>query len=271
MSVARIFAPEVTEELLTQSFNVRYDYEEKALQLFGSGSLPINYIQVEGPTLLSFTTESDPESWAFNERPIEWVLGDHDYQLSSDLKTLYVLAGKPSSLIMPLAFVLSADFATLEPDPLIKVPGVRSTTILIVQGALSNEPLDMKLSYNTETGVFSLQEGWPLQPGQLLLLPGTSADQVITLNVSLVDHHSSALNFAPEPIGWLDGNQPPWIEHSLSDGILRLTSRFSYLVGEESFQSSQGLAAPFHFNILYNGIVVRSPDPIIMNTTLGDG
>lgn len=259
-------------------YDVSYDDAAGALQVLDLlTGLPVRYIPIADVTLLTFTTDPDGPL-TFNKPAIEWVLGHNSSFLSKDSRSLKVMTEPPASPIMPAAFVLAGDLLTDQGS----VKGVRSEMVFITQAdELEGTGLSVQLTYDTETGAFSVLEGWPLQPGALFVLPGDPETGSVSLSVTLTDQTGVPLPFSSvasnsiAPIGWLDENQPPWIEITLptseTPNVLTLISNSTFTLGDSSAQSSVGLAAPFHFNIVYNDTIVRSPDPILINTTIGDG
>lgn len=205
---------------------------------------------------------SDLDFLVFNENPVEWVLGELDHQLSFDKKTLILLIGPPPSVIQPLIFNLVANITSPH------TPGIRTSNMFILAEDLTSA-ISENLKYDFINGAFTFSSGWPLQPGQLLVFL-KRRDQVVahdTVQISLTHHDSVAqIRFANPPIKWLtsQGTPPAWIQvNRQEDG------KSIQLVND--FFAGIGLAAPFRFVIEVNGILVESPDPILVNTTIGDG
>lgn len=167
-------------------------------------------------------------------------------------------------LLSPLAPIIFSLVATV-PAPMGggSIVGLRTAQIFVTPPDLAL-PTEVKLTYNTETGNFlfsGLAEGQDLRPGQLIVFMASG-----DMDISLVDQTGSSspdLMFAGTPITWLSPSPPDWITVTFP-GLMKNTIRITN-------RAHPGEARPFHFVIYYKGLEFSSPDPIIINTTIGDG
>jgi hypothetical protein len=261
LSAVRQFSP-IAMGFVQEPYSVTFDLGLNKLLVKDADGDVVEAIAVTGPKVLIFNIQPS-DSLAFNENPIEWVLGDLDHQLSVDRKTLILLVGPPPSVIQPLVFNLVVDLTSPH------VPGIRTSNMFISTELLLTSSVSENLIYDSINGAFTFESGWLLQPGQLLVFLKHKNDilEHVTVNISLIHHDSQAqIRFADSPIRWLtsQGTPPPWIQvHRQEDGAS------VELIND--FFAGSGLAAPFRFVIEVNGVLVESPDPILVNTTIGDG
>jgi hypothetical protein len=245
-----------------QSFNVQYDpFWHEPLSIVRDGA-EVTRISITEETTLIFTITT--QDVTFTEGGVQFFLDQNltsDVTVNPDRTTLsFQVQPLPSSLA-PVIFSLVATV----PAPMGggSIAGVRTAQIFVTLPDLSL-PSEVKLIYNTETGDFlfsGLAEGQNLKPGQLIVLMASGQ-----MDVSLVDQNDQSLQglmFAGTPITWLSPRPPDWINVTfpgLMKDKIRITNQFH-----------PGDARPFNFVIHHNGLEFRSPDPIIINVTIGDG
>ena len=173
--------------------------------------------------------------------------------VSEDWKTISFLVPAPTHYFVPWVFALNVNFGT--------VKNITSLPFFLVR-PLGDHPV-FTLDYNAADGSFTFLRGD--QQADIIL-----AGQQILLNVIPTARVTVALQracFHETPIVWSNG-QPSWITDTADPGNNSLELSFG--------KSTQGQFAGFQFAIdLPDGqggeITILSPDPILINATIGDG
>jgi hypothetical protein len=178
--------------------------------------------------------------------------------MSSDLQTISFIVPAPSHYFQPWAFRLSVDTPGDPPDAF----GIRSPNIYITK----SQTTGYQLQYSTSTGAFALMDGGSSQAGAVF------AAQLVLVNVicpynnftieATTDDGSPITFSSPTPIQWSSPTDPIWIRWTGDQPNLLFVSINSGAAGQ-----SVGL----QFQIEYNGLTILSPDPILINSTIGDG
>jgi hypothetical protein len=119
----------------------------------------------------------------------------------------------------------------------------------------NTDSTSLDLTYDPADGSFTFDEGGFLLATSLFLV-----NTVLPLAIDVNVDNGPGFN-ADTPIFW-SGGQPSWAQHGTVDG-----NKFQLCL------TPDGAGAMAGFNlVLHDGIVqVASPDPILVNATLGDG
>jgi hypothetical protein len=246
----------------TQSIEVGFDSTAvpPASQFTFTSNTRKRYLMVDEPTTISVTLTGGA---TFASVPVFWpnlpANGAPAVILSSDFKKISFLVPAPTHYFAPWIFGLNVNFGG--------VNNITSPSFFLVK-PLGNASLDgspFTLAYDATDGSFTLQRQG--QEADIVL-----ASQQIMINV-LCDSFTVLLKgatFHEHPIVWSKGNvQPDWI-NVVTDPIENAFLEFSFL------PPINGQSAGFQFAIdLPNGpgntLTVLSPDPIVINATIGDG
>jgi len=239
--------------------------------------LPVNnLIQVEdGATEISIaitlagdasfpTTGSPP--------PIVWTLAPDEH-------SPYVLSGNNNNI---LKFTVPAPSHVLHPwvfrfiVNISGVTGIRSQNIYIAK-LLAAGP-EIFLKYAADKGNFSLVEDLDSPQvgailGEELVLVNVHPSRTMTVN--LVSDPPPPFNtpvFASTPIIWSSGEQPDWITD-----FSPAESQLSFTIGPPAPTDPMGRSIGLQFAIAVtntttgDSMTILSPDPILINATIGDG
>jgi hypothetical protein len=265
--------------LVTMGFNVAYNpdwnYPIAILTLDVTPSL-VDSIPLEGgDTTLTFTIttpgvtfqlppEGTPPDTPAAYLPLNLSLGQlsNFKDISRDGTVVSFTVSAPETALQPYVFNLIANVDG-------SIQGLLSNTVLITTTTIT-PPSSLTLTYNTTNGQFALGpgSGWPLEPGEVItFLRNEPLTDPLTYEVTfnLVDETGAGLNFASVPFVCMSPTTPGWLGWewvSLSRQSFKLSN---------SVDANIGIAVPFHFVINYLGMDIRSPDPIIINATIGDG
>lgn len=239
----------------TQSIEVRFDSTAvpPASQFTFTSSTGKRYLMVDEPTTISVTLTGGA---TFASVPVFWANlpanGAPAVILSSDFKKISFLVPAPTHYFAPWIFGLNVNFGG--------VSNITSPSFFLVKPP-SDDPFS--LDYNTTYGGFTFQRAGGEADMEL-------ASQQIILNVLPVKFTVvlTGAKFHETPIVWSNGNvKPSWIDAGpVIDNSL-----------EFSFQPPiNGQFAGFQFAIdltdgQENTITILSPDPIVINATIGDG
>jgi hypothetical protein len=261
-------------------FNPDWSYPIAILPPDG-GLIPVDSIPIEGDTTLTFTittpgvTFQPPPSGAPAGTPPAYLplnlsLGQLSNffpppVLSAENRVVTFTVSAPETALQPYFFNLIANVDG-------SFQGLLSNTVLITPTTII-PPSSLTLIYNTTTGQFALGagSGWTLEPGEIITFlrnePLTDPlTYMVTLN--LVDETGaspSGLNFASVPFVCMSPTTPGWLGWEW----VNLSRQSFNLIN--SIDANVGIAVPFHFVINYLGMDIRSPDPILINATIGDG
>jgi hypothetical protein len=253
--------PTLAEDPSTQSIEVRFDstaVPPASPQFTFTSRTGKRYLMIDEPTTISVTLTGGA---TFASVPVFWpnppANGAPAVILSSDFKKISFLVPAPKHYFAPWIFALNVNFGG--------VSNITSPSFFLVKpldnASLGGSPFT--LAYNTIDGSFTLQR--QDQDADMEL-----ASQQIILNVLPVKFTVvlTGAKFHETPIVWSNGNvKPSWIDVGpVIDNSL-----------EFSFQPPiNGQFAGFQFAVdltdgQENTITILSPDPIVINATIGDG
>ncbi|MFL6259747.1 MAG: hypothetical protein ACJ76Y_08555 [Thermoanaerobaculia bacterium] len=221
------------------------------------GNNVANLILVNTFTEISITLA---EGASFSSPPIVWSLPPDSGEPPTRVvdSTLIFSVPAPTHVLSPwvFRFIVNIDGIT----------GIRSQNIYLAK-PLSGTSFILKYGDN---GNFSLvdsldssQDGAIL--GNELVMVNTQIDGGVIVNLVSDPPLDPAPVFASEPIVWSSGSQPGWVFPNPvpSDGLT-----LSFGIDQAT---AMGQSIGLQFAIVINGITVLSPDPIIINATIGDG
>ena len=224
-----------------------------------SGAAVTNYILIEDDSAMISVTLVN-ENVQFSAESVTWSAPPDirpDVTHSNLGKTISFTVPQPKHYLLPWIFRLSVDFQG--------VVGILSRTIFLVR----QTALDLTLEYSPGDGNFALLGGDSTIPSINLtnelvlmnLLPNTFQ---VTLISSLTPpptfHLVNAMLFS-------SGSEPGWISRAITpDGLLTFTID----------QDGPGQTVGFRFGIVRQTdegktMTIFSPDPILINATIGDG
>lgn len=201
----------------------------------------------------------------FADIPIVWVLrptGTLPEIVLVHENTLRFTVPQPVHVLSPWAFGIVVN----TPDVL----GVRSQTIYLARS--HSGVVNSWLTYNGGNGLFSLSDD-NSQPvfnveSQVFLVSASlpSNPPTFSLNLASVSLPPGfSITFAASPIVWSSGSQPEWIDLTPSPTAVMMKIN----------PSGAGQFIGFQFAIeittTAGKLAVLSPDPILVNTTIGDG
>lgn len=253
----------------TQTFYVKFDSTwNSPLAVLSSpdGTSQVDQIIITEETTLNFVAVGDVTFPPVDGKyPLQILVGEKLFGtpiVTSEPSTLSVSVSPPPSTIQSQVFHIAANASGTT-----GIKGLLSNRMFVTPAADLTPPESVTLQYDTTTGLFNLSEGWFLEPGELIIfLRGESSSPLTyTVEINLVDQGGSALSFSNPPIVWIASPSPSWLSWKWVD-----LGTSSFLLTNKVDQNF-GIAMPFHFVINVDGVQVSSPDPIIMNTTIGDG
>lgn len=272
------FTPGLPEPLIdappsfTASFNPSPD-PPATNQFFltnGDGVSVFNRIVVDTDTTIRITLPEELDaSFPTSESsppPIVWsVAPDDPLEYSWTDKVFSFRVPAPLHVLHPWVF----RFIVNVPG----ITGIRSQNIYIAK-PLGASP-EVSLQYGPD-GNFLLVED-PDAPqvgiilGEELVLVNVHPTRSFTVNL-VNAQPSTSISFptAPEsPIVWSSGETPDWVS-----GFSWTESTLSFTVGETSPAMGHSISLQFAIQVTPEGgepTTVLSPDPILINTTIGDG
>jgi hypothetical protein len=204
----------------------------------------------------------------FSSSPIDWpnvpgIAGSAPTQ-SFDGNTLTLEFQQPANTLAPFAFRIVVD----TPD----VKGIRSQIIYLAKRIPDSETLT--LDYKPSNGTFMIREadtdeGGIDLGGDELILINVVTPRTLSLQLPPSTNSIAPIRFAQRPVVFIpDSPAPSWIEATLKDG-----NRTEVQI---SIQPAPGQSTGLKFVLeitLENGTTttVLSPDPILINATIGDG
>lgn len=141
------------------------------------------------------------------------------------------------------------------------VTGITSSTFFLVKPTASGNEVNVTLIYDVNAGSFNLDEGLDLRQEFFLVNTASSA---LTVSITAIDPQQNPVTFASPAIAWTSG-QPSWVTPN------PVSANGNQLAFQISNQAP-GQSAGFKLIVLAGGVTpVASPDPILINATLGDG
>lgn len=191
-------------------------------------------------------------------RPIVWAL-------DPGVEVVYILSGStlsftvptPLHVLHPWVFRFIADVPGIQ--------GVRSQNIYVAKPASGNSFI---LQYAPDNGNFSLVDS--LDTGQDGAILGAELVMVNTqLDEIIVNIDPTVVQFTPPGIYWAGSASAPPAAIGVSyTPITSLASSLSFTIDS----ASQGQSIALQFAIATaDGVTILSPDPILINATIGDG
>jgi hypothetical protein len=251
--------PTLAEDPSAQSIEVVFDPSASlGSQFTFTSSTGKRYLMVDEPTTISVTLTGGA---TFASVPVFWPNppsnGAPAVILSSNWKSISFLVPAPAHYCVPWIFGLNVNFGG--------VSNITSPSFFLVK-TLGNASLcgsPFTLAYNATDGSFALQR---LGSEADIVL----ASQQMMLNVLPVEFTVvlTGAKFHETPIVWSNGNvQPDWI---VVTGPVNNSLEFSFL------KPINGQSAGFQFaiDVLHDQegeVTILSPDPIVINATIGDG
>jgi hypothetical protein len=246
--------PTLAEDPSTQSIEVVFDPSASlGSQFTFTSSTGKRYLMVDEPTTISVTLTGGA---TFASVPVFWPNppsnGAPAVILSSNWKSISFLVPAPAHYFVPWIFGLNVNFGG--------VNNITSPSFFLVKNP--SEPA-FTLGYNQTDGSFTFKryggEADILLASQSLLINVLRQDFTIVLTGA--NFHETT------PIVWSNGKQPSFIDVS-PRGDNSLVFSFPEPV--------KGQFASFQFAIRVPGgqsgeVTILSPDPIIINATIGDG
>ncbi|HEX4494044.1 MAG TPA: hypothetical protein VIE43_00120 [Thermoanaerobaculia bacterium] len=217
-------------------------------------------------------------SATFNaSEPIAWSIpptgGEPTFNLSSDMKTLSFVVPSPQHYFCPWVFRIIVDASG--------VNAIRSQNIYLVK-FIDLDASTFTLNYSADNGNFNLLDGDTDSQNGIIL-----ANQLVLVNVvtPLASHppctfdvelvpsdlptgYSVAFDSAT-PILWSAETSPGWISASVAPDD---PSLLTFTLTPDA--NGQSIGLQFAVNVTTStGKMVRvlSPDPILINATIGDG
>jgi hypothetical protein len=242
--------PTLAEDPSIQSIEVVFDPSASlGSQLTFTGK---RYLMVDEPTTISVTLTGGA---TFASVPVFWPNPPSNVASTVALisgDSISFLVPAPTHYFVPWIFTLNVNYGA--------VNGITSPAFFLVK---TPDDSQFALDYNPKDGSFAFKRHG--QEADLVL-----ASQKIMLNVLPVEVTVvlTGAKFHKPPIVWSNGNvKPDWIDvATLDDKSLK----FSLL------KPINGQSAGFQFAIdVPDGqggeITILSPDPIVINATIGDG
>lgn len=198
-----------------------------------------------------------PISWAAS--PIQWIMPMEGPEPESNGSqfTLTVSATALGHYFLPMAFRFSINAG--------EVINIYSPTFLLTLP--SDGTRGLSLTYTSSTGSFSLDGVLDLGREKFLFNTLASEELEVRFDIS----HDSDGTFDPDnPIVWAGGTAPQWtlpLPHSSGEAGFKIIANAT--------RPPSGQSASFQLALLVQtgtGLMrVLSPDPIIINATIGDG
>jgi hypothetical protein len=224
------------------------------------GTAAGNYLLVDAGTTISVTL--DGATWS--SVPVIWSVqpsnGIPVVLMSSDRRTISFTVPAPSHYFQPWIFRLSVDTAL--------AIGVRSPNIYLTNSQPPAADANYILKYLTASGNFLFLDTSSASQDGLVL-----DAQLVWVNVKVpfrnfsiqvVTDDGSPISFANPPFQWSTdpGPAPTWITWVGDDAD-------TLLVSIEPDAAGQSIS--LQFRLEFRGVQILSPDPILINATIGDG
>jgi hypothetical protein len=255
-------------DTLTVNVSVTYDPTQEPGLQFTLGTDPSfasnNVIQTDGDTLVQVTlagptgtTVQFNASTAVNFTPPSMIAETLPKVDVLGPQQISFTIPKPDHFFAPWSFQLSIDAQTADGTSLL---GVDSPSIFV---SLAPNPgpnvHDIDLTYDPTSGDFVIADCVTL--GHTQLLVNTVAP--LTLNVNL---SGASFPSAPSAPAIFFGLVPDWMDNPPTVTPTN-NQQLSLAIGS----NAPGNNASFLFVVNAGGVLVPSPDPILVNATLGDG
>ncbi len=178
---------------------------------------------------------------------------DDDHQITITINK------KPKHYLSPWALSFNVNINP-SGEPVV----MASPNLFLVRGAAAQSELTVPLSYNNTNGNFNLGSAIDLKNLLVMINPSLPFNLKFSLDTA-----SKALTFGNPPIIF-DGGTPPdgFVPALISDTVAQIS------IGSDTNTPPAKLGAfRFVINVPTSGasITLPSPDPIIVNATIGDG
>lgn len=211
-------------------------------------------------TVIELTLASAVTDAVFSAAPITWVVAPPNAQQpmrdNTDQRTFRFEVRPPEHFFKPWVFRVNVDA-----DPIF---GITSANFFLVLSTNAGAGQNVTLVYDSSNGSFMLDQTLDLL--QEFVLVNTVAP--LTVTITCVDPQNNPVSFANPPISWSNGSQPTWV---LPNPVVSGGSAGNILTLQIT-NAAPGQSAGFKLIILGpNSTAVASPDPILINATLGDG
>jgi hypothetical protein len=239
----------------TPSIDVVYDRTKPALQRF---SFSDSRVLIDHDTTISLTLTGA----TFASTPILWslapLLGGIPPVVVQEGPTIHFKVPPPASYFTPWSFKLNVD------DDGGEVRGIASPDVFLVLPPIQDPAprLNTSLAYDPGDGSFRLDNGLLL--GRETVLINTFYPLVVSITLPSSGPGAAAL-FSKPYFFWASGQAPTGVTVD-DDGDT--TKTVTLRIGTTAVGFTQGFK--FLVNV-GNGNTVLSPDPILINATLGDG
>jgi hypothetical protein len=211
------------------------------------------FIFIEEETTITVTLENAEFVSGSQGNPVNWISPSTHPQptLSNNNTEISFTLPMPQSYFRPwmLSFNVNAE----------GLNGIVSPTLFLVRPPDSSSSMAVDLNYTLGTGQFMLEAAELVLTNQLILV-NTITPFEVTINLEA----DSSVSFNSSPLVG-EGSLPSWLVPTLTSGTeLKL-----------SISASPGQMAGFQFalDVLTPGgtRTILSPDPILINATIGDG
>lgn len=201
-------------------------------------------------TLTGGTFAQPPILWSVSPAPMTVVI------LDADAQTISFQVQEPVSYFAPWAFRINLD------DNNSGLKGILSPLIYLIRELQAGD--SENITYSPANGSFTLANGFELASELVLvnpIVPATGQTSSIPISLTGATFVTEGL---PSPIVWIsDEGEPNWIE-------VQVTGSQSLNLVVSSTGAGQG--AGFRIAVQVDDTnQVLSPDPILINATLGDG
>jgi hypothetical protein len=224
------------------------------------GSVVDSYVVVDAGTTIAVTLVGA----TFASVPLIWSMQPSDgapvVVMSGDLQTISFPVPAPSHYFHPWVFRLSVDTPG--------AAGIRSPNIYLTSSQPANVGINYQLVYSTASGSFSFLDS-SSGSGQA----GLVLDAELVWVNTIVPYRNFAIEVTT------DDKSPVQFSNL---GAIRLSAPtdpvwFTWIGDQPTVllasinENAAGQSVSLRFQIEYNGINILSPDPILINSTIGDG
>lgn len=259
-------SPDRPEEIQAAppSITMRFDPETGLFLLKDTEENSVaNLVLIEESTQeISITIEGA----TFIDHPISWVLPppSDPPNPEADGDTVTFTVSQPEHFFAPWAFGIIVDTPSTK--------GIRSQNIFLTK-PFGSSPAAAQVLYDPSDGTFALSDGTTGLDvkSQSFLINASLPSQTPSFSVDLVLTSPSSgvsINFAPSPIMPSSGTLPEWLPVELSDTD---TSNMALTIHPSGMGHSIGFSFVIQVTKDETTTTVISPDPILINATIGDG
>ena len=179
--------------------------------------------------------------------------------MSSYQQTISFTVPPPSHYFHPWIFRLSIDTLLAK--------GIRSPNIYLTNSQPADAGINYRLVYSPPSGNFSFLDlsSASGQAGTVLDAELVWVNTIVSypkFAIEVVADDGSSITFASSPFQWSTDPGPIWFTWTGDQPTVLLASIKADAAGQ---------SASLRFQIAYNGVNILSPDPILINATIGDG